>query len=91
MQSWIWIVFKDLYFNELITILIKNWDIFQNWFSRDSSDVQKELKMINEFRIDSHAKDIDKEELAYLRVCFKRIEESLAGSADVVDVKMSSS
>jgi hypothetical protein len=80
-------VFKDLYFNELIVILVKNWEIFQNWFGRDLEDVQKELKMINEFRIDAHAKDIDNEELAYLRVCFKKIEQSLASSIEESQVK----
>jgi hypothetical protein len=81
-------VFKDLYFNELIVILIKNWDVFQNWFGRDLADVQKELKMINEFRIDAHAKDIGRDELSYLRVCFKNIEKSLAGSAELAEVKI---
>jgi hypothetical protein len=81
-------VFKDLYFNELIVILVKNWDVFQNWFGRDLADVQKELKMINEFRIDAHAKDIGRDELSYLRVCFKNIEKSLAGSAELAEVKI---
>ena len=76
-------VFKELYFNELITILLKNWDVFQNWFSRDLKDVELWLKTINEFRIDAHAKEIDAENLAFLRICFNNVEKSLSGSGEL--------
>lgn len=76
-------VFKELYFNELITILLNNWDVFQNWFSRDQEDVKLWLKTINDFRIDAHAKEIDKDDLVFLRICFKNIEKSLSGSGEL--------
>jgi len=76
-------VFKELYFNELISILFNNWDVFQNWFSRDLGDIKTWLKTINEFRIDAHAKEIDKEDLVYLRICFKNVEKSLSGSGEL--------
>nr|QNO42492.1 hypothetical protein ILFDIHEO_00002 [Methanosarcinales archaeon ANME-2c ERB4] len=76
-------VFNELYFNELTTILVKNWDFFQNWLNRDLDDVKIWLNTINEFRIDAHAKDIDEEELAFLRICFKKLEKSLSGSGEL--------
>ncbi len=47
-------VFKELFFNELIQIIINNWDAFQSWFNRDLKDIELWLKTINEFRIDGH-------------------------------------
>jgi len=76
-------VFNELYFNELTTILVKNWDFFQNWLNRDLDDVKIWLNTINDFRIDAHAKDIDEEELAFLRICFKNLEKSLSGSGEL--------
>ena len=76
-------VFNELYFNELTTILVKNWDFFQNWFNRDLDEVKMWLNTINEFRIDAHAKDIDEEELAFLRICFKNLEKSLSGAGEL--------
>jgi len=76
-------VFNELFFNELVTISVNNWDVFQNWFSRDLEDVKIWLKTINEFRIDAHAKHIDEDELAFLRICFKNLEKSLSGSSEI--------
>ena len=70
-------VWEHLFFRDLISILDKNWDIFQKWFSRDKSDVMFWLKHINEFRIDAHAKSISNDDLVYLKVCFTRMEEKL--------------
>jgi len=71
-------IFQNLYFNELIMILSKNWDAFQNWFNRDLKDVELWLKTINEFRVDAHARSINEVDLVFLRVCFRRIEESFS-------------
>lgn len=76
-------VFKELFFNELILILFKNWDVFQNWFSKDQEEIKIWLKTINQFRIDAHAREIDADELAYLRICFKNVEKSLSGSGEL--------
>jgi hypothetical protein len=70
-------VWENLYFSDLILIIDKNWDGLQNWFSTDKSNVMLWLNHINSFRIDAHAKSISDEDLAYLRVCFRRMEEHL--------------
>jgi len=76
-------VFEELYFKELIAILVKDWSFFQNWFNRDLEDVKLWSKTINEFRIDAHAKQIDEDELTYLRFCFRQLEKSLSGSGEL--------
>ena len=70
-------VFQELFFNELIYIIINNWDAFQGWFNRDQNDIEIWLKTINEFRIDAHAKDINPDEYYFLRICFSKIEEAI--------------
>ena len=69
-------VFNHLYFSDLVRITNTNWDAFQNWFCHDKSDIMLWLKTISDFRFDAHAKDIDEDYLAFLRVSFKRINES---------------
>lgn len=68
-------IFDELYFSELVTILNKNWDSFQNWFNQDLKDVETWLNTINKLRIDAHAKGIKADDLSYLRFCFSRLEE----------------
>lgn len=73
-------IFKELYFKELIAALMKHWSVFQNYFSQDSKEIEQWLNTINKFRIDAHAKDIDTEELAFLRICFNRMEKLMHDS-----------
>lgn len=70
-------VWENLYFSDLILIIDKNWDKYQNWFSTDKQNVLFWLNHINSFRIDAHAKSIKDDDLVYLRVCFARMEEHL--------------
>ena len=70
-------VWENLYFSDLTLIIDKNWEDLQKWFSTDKKNVMLWLNHINTFRIDAHAKSISDEDLAYLRVCFKRMEEHL--------------
>ncbi len=71
-------VWEHLYFSDLISIIDKNWDIYQKWFGRDKQDVILWLKCINDFRIDAHARSIKKDDLIYLRASFSKLEEALA-------------
>lgn len=70
-------VWSHLYFAELRSIVEKHWDAFQNWFGAPKADVLQQMDHINRSRADAHAKELDEEDLAYLRVCFKRMEERL--------------
>jgi hypothetical protein len=67
-----------LYFGELTMIIEKEWPAFQNWFAEDKGKVLLWLDTINRLRVDAHAREVDQEELAFLRVCFRRLETALA-------------
>lgn len=71
------VVWQHLYFAELRSIVEKHWAAFQNWFAAQQADVLREMDHINRSRADAHAKELADEDLAYLRVCFKRMEERL--------------
>lgn len=66
-----------LYFNELRDVVGKEWAAFARWFDEDKERVMIWLDHVNRSRVDAHAKSVSEEDLAYLRVCFKRLEESL--------------
>jgi hypothetical protein len=63
---------------ELITILKKNWDDFAKFFSAGRDQVITWLEHINKCRADAHAKTLNEDDLAFLRVCFRRLEETLS-------------
>ena len=70
-------MWEHLYFAELRSIVDKYWEAFQNWFAAQEADVLRQMDHINRSRADAHAKELDEEDIAYLRVCFKRMEERL--------------
>ena len=70
-------LWEHLYFDELRAITEKHWDAFQKWFAAQKADVTQRLDHINKSRADAHARELSEDDLAYLRVCFKRIEEHL--------------
>lgn len=70
-------LWNELYFNELGQILDKHWDAFQNWFAEEKAKILQWLEQINRSRADAHARSLSKDDLAYLRVCFRRLEEKL--------------
>lgn len=70
-------IWKHLYFKDLNQIIDKNWELLQNWFSRDKGDVMLWIKHINEFRVDAHDNEITEDDLLYLKVSFTRLEEAL--------------
>ena len=66
-----------LYFGELRDVVYKEWRAFSGWFGADKDKVLNWFDHVNKYRADAHAKSISDEDLAYLRVCFKRLEEAL--------------
>lgn len=68
----------ELYFNELIAVVRAEWACFQNYFGETRDEVVRWLEEINKSRADAHARALAGEELAYLRICFARIEKKLA-------------
>jgi hypothetical protein len=66
-----------MYFNELIAILDAHWNVFEAWFSASRENALAWLREVNQGRIDAHAGEMSVEQLAYLRLCLRRIEERL--------------
>jgi hypothetical protein len=70
-------MWQALYFNELRDVVDKEWSAFAGWFGQEKDRVLGWLEHVNRSRVDAHAKHISDEDLAYLRVCFRRLEEAL--------------
>ena len=70
-------VWDQLYFSELATVVEKHWDAFQHWFPEDKAKILSRLDHVNRTRADAHAKNLSEDDLAFVRVCFKRLEEAL--------------
>jgi len=68
----------QLYFNELITILEKEWKVFQYIFhSIEKDELIYILKEINKLRNDAHAKSMTEDDFTQIRLHFKRLETIL--------------
>lgn len=70
-------IWEQLYFNELAGILNQNWAAFQKVFAKEKAMVLRWMEHINRCRADAHARTLSEEDLAYLRICFRRLEEIL--------------
>src|SRR5207302_1327580 len=70
-------MWENLYFNELKDVLDRQWDAFQSWFAEDKSNVLEWMDHVNKSRVDAHARSLSEEDLAYLRVCFRRLEQKV--------------
>ena len=74
-------IWSHLYFNELGTVIDREWAAFQAWFSEDKDKVLMWIDEINRSRsVDAHAGRIDDEALVMLRMCFRRLETRLQRS-----------
>ena len=67
---------NELYLSQLGIIMGKDWDKYEKMFS-DKKKFNMYLDIINEHRIDAHAKDLDEESQAVLNYAFKFFEEAL--------------
>ncbi len=70
-------IFKEhLYFLELKTLILKNWQLFDKLFN-DKKKFETFFDFINEHRIDAHSKDISDEDLATILIAFSWFETKL--------------
>ncbi len=69
---------SPLFFSELIAVIKREWSVFQNVFEMEKNKLEVMLEEISSFgRPDAHAKYVDKDEFAQLRLYFKKLEEIL--------------
>ncbi|MFD3162922.1 hypothetical protein [Herpetosiphon sp. NSE202] len=66
----------DIYFNDLMKIIIDKWDDFRNVFD-NKDEFELMMKIINKYRMDAHAKDISSEEMDRFRICISAIEKQV--------------
>lgn len=70
-------MWDELYFSDLGNIMAAEWAAVENYMGESKDEVMKWVNHINRHRVDAHAKTISEEDLAYLRVCFGRLERIL--------------
>lgn len=67
---------QELYFSQLKTFMIKDWNSYQMLFP-DRVKFEQFFEIINAFRVDAHAKTLDEEDEALLNYAFKYFEKAL--------------
>ena len=67
---------QELYFSQLKTLMLKDWNNYHNIFS-DKVKFEQFFDIINSYRADAHAKAIDEEDEALLNYAFKFFERAL--------------
>lgn len=70
-------MWDEMYFSDLIAIVAGEWPVFARWFSAKKDEVLNWLRHVNRSRADAHSRHLSGEDLAFLRVCFRRLEEQL--------------
>jgi hypothetical protein len=67
----------EIYFVDLRKIISKHWECFKNALGPDQAKTLQYLQLINEFRVDAHAKQIADDEFQMLRLAFAYFDEKL--------------
>jgi len=70
-------MWNELYFNELTSILDRHFSAFQRRLGTEKASVIQWMDHVNRCRSDAHARRLGSDDIAYLRVSFKRLEEIL--------------
>ncbi|WP_293880605.1 hypothetical protein [Sphingobacterium sp. UBA1498] len=65
---------SEIYFEDLRKVISKEWQYFENIFGKDKSAFNTHMEAINKYRADTHAKEIEKGDMEYFRVCAGKIE-----------------
>lgn len=71
------LMWEEMLFGDLIAIIEGEWQLFSTWFSAKKDELLQWLRHINRSRADAHDRRLSQEDLAFLRVCFRRLEEDL--------------
>jgi len=65
---------SEIYFEDLRKIISKHWTLFENIFGKDKEAFNTYTSAINQYRADTHAKEITDDEIALFRVCATKLE-----------------
>lgn len=64
----------EIYWEDLRKIITKNWEVFKNVFGPSQEEFNRMMKGVNDMRKDAHAAELTPDDMAYFRVCMKRLE-----------------
>lgn len=67
---------EEIYFSQLKILVIKNWSAYESLFT-DRIKFEQFFDIINSFRVDAHAKELEEEDEAILGIAFKYFESAL--------------
>lgn len=67
---------QEVYFNQLKALICKDWKNYESLFV-DKAKFQSFFDLINQYRADAHAKELDEEEEAMLNIAFRYFEKAL--------------
>ena len=65
---------SGMLFSDLCKIIRKHWDCFKHILGPDKDDVLAKMELINNLRVDAHAKEIEQDEFQMFRLCIKKLE-----------------
>lgn len=63
-----------IYFEDLRKIIAKEWVLFEMIFGKDKNEFNTFMNVINKYRMDAHAKEINDDEMALFRVSSSKLE-----------------
>ena len=58
-------------------VISKEWNYCENIFGNDKAIFNSHMTIINKYRVDSHAKNIDDNEMALFRISITKLENQL--------------
>ncbi|WP_213580289.1 hypothetical protein [Paenibacillus lautus] len=65
----------EIYYEDLRIMINKEWPVFEHIFSRDREKFDLNMKFVNKYRADAHAKEVPDDDFMLFRVCIKWLEE----------------
>lgn len=66
-----------IFFEDIRKIISKEWSIFENIFGKDKNEFNTYMNNINKYRVDTHAKTIDDDEMSLFRVSISKLENQI--------------
>ena len=73
---------STIYFTDLTKVISKEWSCFENVLGPDKDGLLRNLRSLNDLRVDAHAKELTEAEFAVFRLAAEELEGVLSGFLD---------